>query len=402
MFKDKKLNILLIFLVLTVFYLISPNIIYQGLVLPIYRGQIILFEDWNVIISALECKKLGYDVFLENPCDRWGRKHVYGSILLLIPFFEKYSEFYLIYFPYFTILVFISVIIFHFNLRNILELTLCIFFIFSPSLLLAIERFNNDILIFLILLFTCYSRSNFTNLIIIFLASMAKFYPIVSSVVLLFKGKYILRVIYLLLFLSLITIFIYFDLESLKKISSMREQFTGSPALSFSIYNFVTLLSPLQLFISKLNLLIFILSFTFFLICGSYMKFKEIYIFKNFSFEDYKSRLFFLGLVICVFVYFVFNNYYYREIFLFFIIPYMLIKKDDNSIIKFVIYFLLARHLFFLMSNYLYLNNYLTDNFIYLLHFKAFLDLFLISILLGMLLAICVNLINTTIKKLKI
>ena len=182
----------------------------------------------------------------------------------------------------------------------------------------------------------------------------------------------------------------------------MREQFTGSPALSFSIYNFVTLLSPLQLFISKLNLLIFILSFTFFLICGSYMKFKEIYIFKNFSFEDYKSRLFFLGLVICVFVYFVFNNYYYREIFLFFIIPYMLIKKDDNSIIKFVIYFLLARHLFFLMSNYLYLNNYLTDSFIYLLPFKAFLDLFLISILLGMLLAICVNLINSNIKKLKI
>ena len=80
----------------------------------------------------------------------------------------------------------------------------------------------------------------------------------------------------------------------------------------------------------------------------------------------------------------------------------MLIKKDDNSIIKFVIYFLLARHLFFLMSNYLYLNNYLTDNFIYLLPFKAFLDLFLISILLGMLLAICINLINSAIKNLKI
>ena len=115
-----------------------------------------------------------------------------------------------------------------------------------------------------------------------------------------------------------------------------------------------------------------------------------------------KVDFFFLGLVICVFVYFVFNNYYYREIFLFFIIPYMLIKKDDYSIIKFVIYFLLARHLFFLMSNYLYLNSYLTDNFIYLLPIKAFLDLFLISILLGMLLAICINLINSNIKKLKI
>jgi len=402
MLNDKKLNILLIFAVLIVLYLISTNIIYQGLVFPMYGDQRVLFEDWNVIISALQCEKLGYDVFLENPCDKGGRKHVYGSIFLLIPFFEKYSEFYLIYFPYFTILVFISVIIFHFNLRNILELILCILFIFSPSLLLAIERFNNDILIFLILLYTCYSRSNFTSLILISTVSMAKFYPIVSSVVLLFRGKYILRIFYFLLFLTIMLLYIYFDLESLKKIFSMKAQFTGSWALSFSIYNFVSLTSPLQIFISKLYLLMFILTFTFFLIFGSYMIFKEITIFKNFNLNDYKSRLFLLGLIICIFVYFAFYNYYYREIFLFFIIPYLFLKKDDHYLIKLIIYFLLGRHLFFLMSNYLYLNNFLTDYLFYLLLFKTFLDLFLISTLLGILLGICTNLLNSNVKKLKI
>ena len=394
MLRNKKLNLIFTLIILIILYLISSNIIYQGLVFPMYGGQKILFEDWNVIISAIQCENLGYDVFLENPCDKGGRKHVYGSIFLLIPFFEKYSNLYLIYFPYFTILVFISVIVFHFNLRNFLDLILCVLFIFSPSLLLAIERFNNDILIFLILLFTCYSRSNFTNLIFISLASMAKFYPIVSAVVLLFRGKFIFKLFYILLFLSLIILFLYIDIDNLKKIFSTKSQFTGSWALSFSIYNFVTLLSPLQMYMSKLNLLICILIFTFFLILGNYFMCKEINILKNFGFNDYKSRLFFLGLIICVFVYFVFNNYYYREIFLFFIIPYLLIKKNDHYLMKFIIYFLIGRHLIFLTSNYLYLKNYLTDYFFYFLSFKAFLDLILISTLFGILLVIFVNLFN--------
>ena len=146
----------------------------------------------------------------------------------------------------------------------------------------------------------------------------------------------------------------------------------------------------------------FILTFTFFLIFGSYMTFKEITIFKNFNLNDYKSRLFFLGLIICIFVYFTFYNYYYREIFLFFIIPYLFLKKDDHYLIKLIIYFFLGRHLFFLMSNYLYLNNFFTDYLFYLLLFKTFLDLFLISTLLGILLAICTNLLNSNLKKLKI
>ena len=398
MLNNKKLNLIFILIVLIILYSISSNIIYQGIVFPMYGGQKILFEDWNVIISAIQCENLGYDVFLENPCDKGGRKHVYGSLFLLIPFFEKYSSLYLIYFPYFTILVFISIIVFHFNLRNFLDLILCVLFIFSPSLLLAIERFNNDILIFLILLFTCYSRSNFTNLILVSLASMAKFYPIVSAVVLLFRGKFIFKLFYILLFLSLIILFLYIDIDNLKKIFSTKSQFTGSWALSFSIYNFVTLLSPLQVYMSKLNLLIFILIFTFFLILGTYFMCKEINILKNFGFNDYKSRLFFLGLIICVFVYFVFNNYYYREIFLFFIIPYLLIKKNDHYLMKFIIYFLIGRHLIFLTSNYLYLKKYLTDYLIHFLSFKAFLDLILISTLFGILLVIFVNLLNFNLK----
>ena len=122
---------------------------------------------------------------------------------------------------------------------------------------------------------------------------------------------------------------------------------------------------------------------------------------KDFSFNDYKNRLFFLGSVICVTVYFIFNNIHYREIFLFFLIPYLLSKMNENSFIKYLIYFFIGRHIFFLFSNYLYsiygADGVGADG---LLVVKAFLDLFLISTIFGILVRICINLYNNQCLKL--
>ena len=60
---------------------------------------IYLFADWSVIINASNCAQNGIDVYVENPCDPWGRKHVYGNILLFIPILENLNKFYLFYFP---------------------------------------------------------------------------------------------------------------------------------------------------------------------------------------------------------------------------------------------------------------------------------------------------------------
>ena len=51
------------------------------------------FADWKVIVGANLCEELGYDVYLNNPCDIWGRKHVYGEIFLHLPFVEKFKYF---------------------------------------------------------------------------------------------------------------------------------------------------------------------------------------------------------------------------------------------------------------------------------------------------------------------
>ena len=63
------------------------------------NGILFLFADWTVIVNANLCLEKGFDVFIKNPCDQWGRKHVYGEILLYLPFIDVLKKFYLFYFP---------------------------------------------------------------------------------------------------------------------------------------------------------------------------------------------------------------------------------------------------------------------------------------------------------------
>ena len=406
MLKGKKLNFLFIIFVLIVLQLIFSNNQYHSLVYLMNISQNELFADWNVIISAIKCKISGFDVFLENPCDKYRRTHVYGSIFLKIPFFEKYSNFYLIYFPYTIISVYICIIILHFNLKNTIELILCTLFIFSPPTLLAIERFNNDILVFILLITACYSRSNFTNFLLISFATMAKFYPIVSSIILILRGKNFNRFFYFFLFWVSIIIFFYYELNNIKKIFLMKDQFIGSWGMSFSINNIFVLSSPLQISISRINLIIFTLIVAFFLIFIFFSKTKKIKIFQSYDFNNYQNRLFFVGLIICVLNYFVFTNYFYREIFLFFVYPFLITNKNNNTLIRNILYFIIGRHIFFFISNYLYLTvsvkSYPVFSKInYLVSIKPLLDLFLICALSGILLRICANLLEKIIKEKK-
>ena len=390
MLKDKKYNIAFILFIVLIIYLIFPKILYYVFVYPLAVNETVyLFGDWSVIFSAIECKLSGFDIFVLNPCDIKGRRHVYGSILLYIPYFKEYVKFYIIYIPIFFNIIFISIIVFHFNLKKISELILCFLFIISPSALLAMERFNIDILIFLLLILSCYSRSNFLNLAIISSVTLAKFYPIVCSVVFFFRGKNLTKFCFFGLFILIFFIFLYLELDNLKKIYTFKTQFTAGHQLSFSVYNIIS--TPvLASILSNIYIIILTLIFSFIFFIFSFSFSKKMSFLKDFSFNDYKSRLFFLGSVICVVVYFVFNNYYYREIFLFFLIPYLLSKTDKNSFIKYLIYFFIGRHIFFLFSYYLN-SMYVADG---LLAIKAFLDLFLISTIFGILVRICINLYN--------
>lgn len=85
-FVNFKRIFLFLLITLFIYYLFESLLIYKFFVLPVViKNQANIFIDWNAITSAIDCSKKGFDVFIENPCDVIGRRHVYGSILLNIP-----------------------------------------------------------------------------------------------------------------------------------------------------------------------------------------------------------------------------------------------------------------------------------------------------------------------------
>ena len=74
--------ILAIFFTTIIAFLIIKQIVYPTIIPMVTNGGATLFADWTVILNANNCLEKGYDVFVENPCDNWNRKHVYGEILL--------------------------------------------------------------------------------------------------------------------------------------------------------------------------------------------------------------------------------------------------------------------------------------------------------------------------------
>ena len=100
------------------------------------------------------CEKKGFDVFVNNPCDHWGRKHVYGEILLNIPFIKNFPKFYFLILPILLNLLFVFAIVKLLTYKNNIEYFSMLIFIISPPVLLAIERANIDIVMFLITVFT--------------------------------------------------------------------------------------------------------------------------------------------------------------------------------------------------------------------------------------------------------
>ena len=62
---------------LIIAFLTYKQFIYPTIIPMVIKGGASLFSDWTVILNANLCLEKGFDVFLENPCDQWKRKHVY-------------------------------------------------------------------------------------------------------------------------------------------------------------------------------------------------------------------------------------------------------------------------------------------------------------------------------------
>jgi hypothetical protein len=384
-----KLNYFLLFLfIVIILYYLFPKILYSFFIFPIQKDkQIYLFGDWSVIISAIKCKLLNYNTFINNPCDVIGRVHVYGSILLFIPYIEKYSIFYFLYFPIFINLIFIIVIILHFNFTSLKEYFLCLIFILNPSTLLLMERLNSDIFIFLLMILLCYFRKNILNLLFISFLTLAKFYPM-SLLPLFFiknkNNKFFINFLFALIFLFFVTFFLYLDKDNLVEIVRNKQQFSAHYKWSFNFFALSKIPSLLNIFSE--NLLVLFSSFfsIVFIFIG-------VFICKNILYKNnyiltrswgYNETLFLISAGVLVSTYFAFNNWIYREIFIFGLIPLSLELGRDNLFFKNLISFIIFRLFYFTISSYFAMfggNDFL-------LIFNQIIDICFISFIAGVLL----------------
>ena len=176
--------ILSIILSLIIGLLIYKQIIYPTIIPMVIKGGASLFADWTVILNASDCYQKGYDVYLNNPCDYWNRKHVYGEILLSIPFIKTYPKFYYFYFPIIIGFLFIYILCYTlFDHKNIKFFIPSLIFIFSLPVLLAIERSNIDLIIFIFMFLIAKFNNYFLKYFLIVTSSVVKFYPILLSAI---------------------------------------------------------------------------------------------------------------------------------------------------------------------------------------------------------------------------
>ena len=391
---------IIINIILSIFFsglialLIYKTIIYPTIIPMVSNGLLYLFADWSVIIKANVCFRDGLDVYIENPCDPWGRKHVYGQILLNLPFIEKFKKLYLFYIPLLINFLFILLTVNFFNSYKTNKNYYIIFFIFSAPFLLAIERANIDILIFLILFIICRYKNLIQNYFLILLSFTIKFYPICFGILLLFKKSIKEILISVTIFFLLVIVFLLFQSEILIKIINNQVQFTGSGIYQFSFKGLIATIKEGNIYYkeTELNVIKYFLIFILFVlpvffVTKYFLKLKSnnIFLLEIFEINNFENRIYLASSITLVACYFLIQNFFYREIFFLGLIPWLLSNDHKkNSFINFLFYSILIKFIFstffviFVMNNWNINFNFL---FIFLKHLIDFYLIFIIFII---------------------
>ena len=169
------------FLAFSIFFLWKSGILYSYSLYPVIKEERLhIFADWATPIKLGICHRLGFDVFYPSSCVDYPFN--YGNIFLYIPYFKTLEKFYFFYFPIIIGFLFIYSVVSLIKPKKFIEYFLLILVIFAPSSLLVLERGNTDILIFLFIILMVYSRSSIFNFVILILASLAKYYPLILVV----------------------------------------------------------------------------------------------------------------------------------------------------------------------------------------------------------------------------
>ena len=380
------------FFSIIIFILIYKQIIYPTIIPMIKSGVINLFADWSVILNANICQEKGFDVYLDNPCDQWNRKHVYGEILLNIPFITKYPKFYFVILPIIFNYLFIYIVVSFFNFRNKIEYLTMFLFLLSAPVILAIERANNDIIIFIFVVLIAKNQKLLLNYLLLILVAVSKFYPISLVIIFLFKKKIKNILLNMIIFLLIIFTILFFQLDQLIKIFDNQSQFSGSGIYEFSFLGAVNFIKNLNIYLNGKDynwikylyvciILIIPLIITIILSLKNISTNKPIA--KLFFINSFENRLYILSTTLILICYFLFSNFFYREIFFLGLIPWIIKEKnsiEDKYFLNFYYYILSGKFLISTILIFIERNNIFSNFKPLIITTKHCIDFYLITI----------------------
>lgn len=374
----------------------------QSEFLNIFLGSSGLFADFNQSLLWLKCHSLGFDLLKTNPIDCgnniFSEPLHYGYAFLSIPYNETLDVFYKAYFPYILIFFFIYLTVRIIDPKNKQEIILLYLTLLNPSSVLLIERLNLDFLVFIFAILIVYNRIYLINWFLIAYLTFVKIFPIVlfMSIFIENQKRSVKKLFLIFLILSIFgLIYLYINKEAY---IFMLENLSANKAG----YSFLFSLNSIpKIFKYIFNMNYIILLFTFyslfiFLIIEfyKYINFNKNYLKKEiYTFE---SKIFIIGGYLSLFIFTITSNWFYKEVFLILLIPYILKIKNKYQIKFFniLIYFFIFRYLYLFLYSYInvqeeitYMNNkrIFSNEFLLISFLKALFDFLLMSVMAAIL-----------------
>ena len=322
-----KLTIIILFITVFLFSLFS--LFLKGLHFP----EVFPFLDLKGRLAHIQANRLGIDTYsFRNPFDPFGRVNNKPSISLIFSLTGLGVKD-AIWLGYILISLFIFQAISLLRKTNLLFLILGSLCIFNPNVLLAIERGNDDIIIFLFcfgLPYLISKKNHFFNASAIFLVwflSALKYYPI--TLYLIFVSKKIPK--FKIYIFSIILINICWLSLSIKEISFLKRRLPNADANLFSFS-----LKELFKFGDSSYLILLLLFFISVLIGYIYLKSDKKILSEHFlKVSNFDKKYFVIGCALLTFCYLTSFNWSYRLIHSLFLLPIILNLLSETNLFSF-------------------------------------------------------------------
>jgi len=186
------------------------------------------FLDIHAVLAAVECQRQGMDVYVSNPCDIIGRPHVYSPLWLVVtPALLGTKDTRGVGLA--LDLLFIASLVTVLRPRTTRELWVYGLAVLSPTTVYAIERANNDLVVFLLILsggmlLTVRQPYRLFSYALLLVSGLLKYYPLALLVLLIRERRRAALALLILLGVFLISFGMYFRLELAKALANIPAQ----------------------------------------------------------------------------------------------------------------------------------------------------------------------------------